>query len=226
MRLSMDLSYGTFAAAVEGFARLVMAAAVGTMMAMSGPALAQTGDAKAATDAAKPIRLAVLGDSLTAGFGLAASDAFPAKLQKALRDKGIAVDVLYAACPAIHTAGLPARLVDPARPGGDRRARRQRRAARGRSGGGAQGARRIRPAQGRNVASAVADVRAAELRRRYVAKFNGIYPEAREGAGVPLIRFFLDGVATVANLTSPMACIDGRRAGVVVQRSCPPSRHF
>jgi acyl-CoA thioesterase-1 len=106
----MDLSYGTFVAAVEGLARIVMAAAVGTIMALSGPALAQTSDANTAAGAAKPVRLAVLGDSLTAGFGLAASDAFPAKLQKALRDKGIAVDILNAGVSGDTTSGGLARL--------------------------------------------------------------------------------------------------------------------
>jgi acyl-CoA thioesterase-1 len=39
--------------------------------------------------AADEVRLAVLGDSLAAGFGLAAEDAFPAQLEKALRAQGL-----------------------------------------------------------------------------------------------------------------------------------------
>ena len=38
--------------------------------------------------AAKPIKMVVLGDSLSAGFGLPASAAFPARLQKALEPRG------------------------------------------------------------------------------------------------------------------------------------------
>jgi acyl-CoA thioesterase-1 len=38
--------------------------------------------------AARPIKLVVLGDSLTAGFGMQADQAFPARLEKALRERG------------------------------------------------------------------------------------------------------------------------------------------
>ena len=48
-------------------------------MATARPVVAET----AAPDAAKPLKVAVLGDSLTAGYGLPASAAFPARLQKA-----------------------------------------------------------------------------------------------------------------------------------------------
>ena len=48
--------------------------------------------------AERPVRIVVLGDSLTAGFGLAAPDALPAKLERALKAKGIAV--------AIENAGV------------------------------------------------------------------------------------------------------------------------
>jgi len=54
-----------------------------------GPALAE--DAPAV--ATRPIKIVVLGDSLSAGLGLSAHDAFPAKLQKSLKDKGIDIDI-------------------------------------------------------------------------------------------------------------------------------------
>ena len=47
----------------------------------------------AAPALAQPVKVVVLGDSLSAGLGLSAADAFPAKLQKALKDKGIEVDI-------------------------------------------------------------------------------------------------------------------------------------
>lgn len=232
MRLSMDLSYGTFAAAVEGFARLVMAAAVGTMMAMSGPALAQTGDAKAATDAAKPIRLAVLGDSLTAGFGLAASDAFPAKLQKALRDKGIAVDVLNAGVSGDTTSGGLARLDWSIPPETEAVIVEL---------GANDALRGVDPAvarkaldgiltrlKARNVAVLLCGMYAPpNYGADYVAKFNGIYPDLAKAHGVPLYPFFLDGVATVANLTQPDG-LHPTAAGidVVVQRILPTVEAF
>jgi acyl-CoA thioesterase-1 len=46
-----------------------------------------------AVAAEAPVKLVVLGDSLSAGYGLPANEAFPAKLAKALAAKGIAVDV-------------------------------------------------------------------------------------------------------------------------------------
>jgi len=44
----------------------------------------------------RPVRLVVLGDSLTAGFGLPADAAFPARLEAALRAKGVAVIIANA----------------------------------------------------------------------------------------------------------------------------------
>ena len=49
-----------------------------------------------AVAAEAPVKLVVLGDSLSAGYGLPANEAFPAKLAKALAAKGIAVDVTNA----------------------------------------------------------------------------------------------------------------------------------
>jgi len=43
-----------------------------------------------------PVRIVVLGDSLAAGHGLAADEAFPAKLDKALKDKGVAATIVNA----------------------------------------------------------------------------------------------------------------------------------
>jgi acyl-CoA thioesterase-1 len=45
---------------------------------------------------AEPIKLVVLGDSLAAGYGLKEGDAFPAKLEMALKSKGIDVTVVNA----------------------------------------------------------------------------------------------------------------------------------
>ncbi|GAU82229.1 arylesterase precursor [Bosea sp. BIWAKO-01] len=44
----------------------------------------------------RPLKLVVLGDSLSAGYGLPASAAFPAVLEQALRQKGHAVDIANA----------------------------------------------------------------------------------------------------------------------------------
>jgi acyl-CoA thioesterase-1 len=68
--------------------------------------------APAALAAAKgsPLRIAVLGDSLTAGLGLSASEAFPARLEAALRARGLDVAVANAGVSGDTTAGGLARL--------------------------------------------------------------------------------------------------------------------
>lgn len=55
-------------------------------------------------------RILVLGDSLSAGYGLAASEAFPAQLERALRQSGQAVRVINAGVSGDTTAGGLARL--------------------------------------------------------------------------------------------------------------------
>src|SRR4029077_13579373 len=59
---------------------------------------------------AKPIKMVVLGDSLSAGFGLPASAAFPARLQKSLETKGIRVDMINAGVSGDTASGGRDRL--------------------------------------------------------------------------------------------------------------------
>src|SRR5690242_3812027 len=72
-------SYGKGARRVQ---MLAMAAAVAALALVS--ATAQPGSA------GRPVKIVALGDSLTAGLGLQADAAFPARLQRALAEKGIA----------------------------------------------------------------------------------------------------------------------------------------
>src|SRR5215475_5056571 len=103
----MARSYGNFASRVERwlvlFAHMIVltaaVAAAGTLPAEAGK-----------VDAAKPIKIVVLGDSLSAGFGLSAADAFPAKLQKALKNKGIDVDMINAGVSGDTASGGHDRL--------------------------------------------------------------------------------------------------------------------
>ena len=60
--------------------------------------------------AAEPVRLLVLGDSLAAGFGLAQSDGFQARLLAALAAKGVQVRLVDGAVSGDTTAGGLARL--------------------------------------------------------------------------------------------------------------------
>lgn len=59
---------------------------------------------------AASIRILALGDSLTAGYGLAAEAAFPARLEQALRAEGRDVRVINAGVSGDTTAGGLARL--------------------------------------------------------------------------------------------------------------------
>ena len=59
---------------------------------------------------AAPLRLLVLGDSLTAGYGLPRADGFQARLAAALKDKGIAVALIDGAVSGDTSAGGLARL--------------------------------------------------------------------------------------------------------------------
>ncbi len=67
---------------------------------------------EAAMSAGAPIRLVALGDSLTAGYGLAASQAFPAVLEKALREKGLDVTVENEGISGDTTSGGLGRIDD------------------------------------------------------------------------------------------------------------------
>ena len=56
------------------------------------------------------MRIVALGDSLTAGFGLPANAAFPARLEQALKAKGIAVEIGNAGVSGDTASGGLARL--------------------------------------------------------------------------------------------------------------------
>ena len=83
-------------------AKLLIVALVVTGLVVTEPVAAQ----KTAT----PIRIVAFGDSLTAGYRLAPRDAFPAKLEKALRAKGHRVEVANAGVSGDTTSAALARL--------------------------------------------------------------------------------------------------------------------
>jgi len=57
-----------------------------------------------------PINIVAFGDSLTAGLGLPANEAFPAQLQRALEAKGLAINVINAGVSGDTAAGGLSRL--------------------------------------------------------------------------------------------------------------------
>jgi acyl-CoA thioesterase-1 len=165
------------------------------------PAFAQS----SAAIEARPIKMVVLGDSLSAGFGLAGSDAFPAKLQKALKAKGIEVDMTNAGVSGDTSSGGRDRL-DWSVPGGTQAVIVEL--------GANDALRGTDPAVTR---AALTDI-VTRLKARgiavllcgmlappnygsdYSARFNAIYPDLAKSSGVPLYPFFLEGVATDAKL--------------------------
>jgi len=66
--------------------------------------------AAVAAESRAETRILVLGDSLSAGYGLPAAEAFPAQLEQALRQSGQAVRVINAGVSGDTTAGGLARL--------------------------------------------------------------------------------------------------------------------
>jgi len=167
----------------------------------AGTALAQT----SAAGETKPIKMVVLGDSLSAGLGLSASSAFPARLQKSLEAKGIAVDMINAGVSGDTTSGGRDRL-DWSVPEGTEAVILEL---------GANDA--LRGIDPRVTRAALTDILTRLKARRiavllcgmvappnygsdYSARFNAIYPELAKSFGVPLYPFFLEGVATAARL--------------------------
>jgi acyl-CoA thioesterase-1 len=154
---------------------------------------------------AKPIKMVVLGDSLSAGLGLPAPAAFPVRLQKTLKNNGIEVDMINAGVSGDTTSGGRDRL-DWSVPEGTEAVILEL---------GANDA--LRGVDPKVTRSALTDI-LTRLKARgiavllcgmyappnygsdYAARFNAIYPELAKSFGVPLYPFFLEGVATEARL--------------------------
>jgi acyl-CoA thioesterase-1 len=163
--------------------------------------LAQT----AATIPAKPLKMVVLGDSLSAGLGLPASAAFPARLQKALETKGIKVDMINAGVSGDTASGGRDRL-DWSVPEGTGAVILElgaNDALRGTDPAVTRAALSdiLTRLKARRVAVLVCGMLAPpNYGREYAARFNAIYPELAKSFGVPLYPFFLEGVAADAKL--------------------------
>jgi acyl-CoA thioesterase-1 len=198
MRVSMVRSYGNSARAVERRYGLFMHIAV-LMFALMTVANA------AWAEAAKPIKLVVLGDSLSAGLGLPAQEAFPTKLQKALEDKGIEVGMTNAGVSGDTSSGGRDRL-DWSVPDGTDGVIIEL---------GANDALRgidpdltrtalteiVQRLKARKIAVMLCGMLAPpNYGADYAARFNSIYPDLAKKFDVPLYPFFLDGVAADAKL--------------------------
>ena len=152
-----------------------------------------------------PVRIVALGDSLTAGFGLPANAAFPARLEQALRAKGIAVEISNAGVSGDTAAGGLARL-DWSVPEGTEAVIVELGANDTLRGIDPKVTRQaleeiVRRLRGRGIAVLLAGMRAApNLGPDYARDFEAIYSDLAARNDLMLYPFFLDGVATDAKL--------------------------
>jgi acyl-CoA thioesterase I len=149
---------------------------------------------------AQPVKMVVLGDSLSAGLGLSGPAAFPARLQKSLKDNGIEVDMINAGVSGDTSSGGRDRL-DWSVPEGTEAVLVEL--------GANDAMRGTDPAVTRAALSdIVSRLKARKIAvmlcgmlappnygQDYAARFNTIYPDLAKKFDVPLYPFFLDGVA-------------------------------
>lgn len=154
---------------------------------------------------AEPVKLVGFGDSLMAGYQLPATDAFPVKLEKALREKNYEIEIANAGVSGDTSSGGLARL-DWSIPDGTRGVILEL--------GANDALRGIAPEQTeknldamltrleeRGIAVLLAGMLAPpNMGQDYGERFNGIYRRMAEKHGVTLYPFFLEGVVTKANL--------------------------
>ena len=153
----------------------------------------------------RPVRIVVLGDSLSAGLGLSAADAFPAKLARALKARGIAAEVSNAGVSGDTASGGLARLDWSVPEGTDAMIVQlgANDALRGVSPNVTRGAldQIMRRLKERRIEVLLAGMLAPRnLGNNFARDFDSIYPELAEKYGALLYPFFLDGVATLARL--------------------------
>jgi acyl-CoA thioesterase-1 len=161
-----------------------------------------------AAEARGPVTILAFGDSLVAGFGLASGDGFTAKLEAALKAKGIEARVINAGLSGDTTAGGLARLDWALAPKPDFAIVEL---------GANDGLRGLDPAQIRaNLDAILTKLKARgvgvlfagmvappNMGPDYGKAFNALYPELAAKHGVLFYPFFLDGAAADAALNLP-----------------------
>jgi acyl-CoA thioesterase-1 len=159
----------------------------------------------ATTATEKPVKIVALGDSLTAGYQLAAGDSFPARLEQALKAKGIAVEIANAGVSGDTSTGGLARLDWSVPEGADAVILEL----------GANDMLRgidpkltrealdsiIRKLKERGIEVLLCGMLAPpNLGADYARAFNPIYPQLAAAHDILFYPFFLDGVAANAGL--------------------------
>ena len=157
------------------------------------------GLALASAASARPLKLVAYGDSLMAGLGLPEADAFPAKLQAALKAQGRDVEVVNAGVSGDTTADGLARLDWTLGDGADAivlelgandmlRGLDPKLTA-------ASLAKILVALQAKRIPVLLAGMRAPpSMGQDYDDRFAAVYPALAQRYGVPLYPFFLDGI--------------------------------
>lgn len=189
--------YGRGFALVQSVATFFVAAML-LFIGSSAMANAQTSNSSPTT--AKAVKLVAFGDSLSAGYNLPGSAAFPAVLEQALRQKGVAVEIVNAGVSGDTTQGGLERL-DWSVPDGTDGVILEL--------GANDALRGVDPAQtrqsleamiarlkARNIPVLLAGMYAPRnLGEDYAKRFDAIYRELAEKHGLVLYPFFLEGIA-------------------------------
>jgi acyl-CoA thioesterase-1 len=200
----------------------VVAVAWVLFMAASGAALA----------ADRPVKIVAFGDSLSAGFGLPASAAFPARLEQALNAKGLAVDVANASVSGDTASGGLSRL-DWSVPAGTDAVILELGANDMLRGIDPQVTRKaietiVRTLKGRGIEVLLAGMRSApNMGADYRRAFDAIFPDLASAYGLVFYSFFLDGVAADPKLNQRDG-IHPTQAGVdmIVARILPKAEEL
>jgi acyl-CoA thioesterase-1 len=191
--------------------------------------LAGTSPTRAQARQGGEIRLLILGDSITAAFGLARSEGLPARIQALLRERGRNVRVIDAGVSGDTAAGGRARI---------EWALADRPQAVIVALGGNDGLRGLAPSQMRENLAAILDVlekrniptllagmlAPPNLGADYGREFAGVYQMlSRERPDVIFYPFLLDGVAGNPDLNQPDRIHPSREGVDVIARRMLPA---
>lgn len=191
--------YGRLAPVVQSLRRFFALALGLNLLVMALPIAFAQAQTPAPPPGGRTLKLVALGDSLTAGYNLPASAAFPVALEKALREKGVAVEIVNAGVSGDTTQGGLERL-DWSVPDGTDGVILEL--------GANDALRGIDPAlprqaldaiiarlKARNIPVLLAGMYAPRnLGADYTRRFDAIYPELAQTHGLVLYPFFLEGI--------------------------------
>ena len=188
--------------------------------------------ALSASASAETISLVGFGDSLMAGYQLPPEDAFPARLEKALKEKGLDVTVANAGVSGDTSSGGLARI-DWSIPDGTKGVILELGANDALRGIPPEETRKnieamIARLKERGIAVLLAGMMAPpNMGADYAARFNPIYQDLAEKHGLELYPFFLDGVITDAALKLEDGMHpNGNGVGIMVEKALPTVERF